>query len=42
MIENTEMIAEIYKIIGYPQTINKTMFQPIGAPHTWNSCLQIL
>lgn len=38
----SDMIIDIYKFIGYPNNINKTILQPIGAPHTWPVCLQLL
>ena len=36
------MIPEIYKALGYPNTISKTYFQPVGAPHTWGQCLAMM
>lgn len=37
-----DMIIDLYKMIGYPGNINKTIFQPVGAPHTWPVCLQMM
>ena len=37
-----EMIPDIFKGVGYPNTISKTYFQPVGAPHTWGQCLAIM
>lgn len=36
------MIPEIFKALGYPNTISKTYFQPVGAPHTWGQCLAMM
>lgn len=37
-----DMIIEIYKMLGYQANINKTFFQPVGAPHTWTHCLVMM
>ena len=37
-----DTIQQLMKFWGYPHTINKTVFNPVGAPHTWNTCLQIM
>lgn len=37
-----DMIVELFRMIGYTNNISKTIFQPIGAPHTWPSCLQMV
>ena len=29
-------------MLNYPGYLNKTIFMPIGAPHTWHHCLAIL
>jgi SMC interacting uncharacterized protein involved in chromosome segregation len=39
---NADLIMDILKAFGYPHNYNKTIFQPIGAPHTWGHCLSIL
>ena len=30
------------KVFNYTGNLNKNIFQPIGAPHTWVHCLSIL
>ena len=37
-----ELIMQILTFWGYPYHYNKTVFQPIGAQHTWHSCLQMM
>lgn len=37
-----DMLPEVFKIIGFYSPINKNLFNPVGAPHTWNSCLLIM
>jgi len=37
-----DMLIDLFKMLGYPSTINKTYFQPVGAPHTWGQCLQMM
>lgn len=39
---STELLLDTLKFFGYKATYNKSTFQPIGAPHTWNQCLSIL
>jgi hypothetical protein len=36
-----DLLLESLKFFGY-KTVSKSLFQPIGAPHTWSGCLQIL
>ncbi len=36
------MLIDVFKTLGYTQGINKTVFQPVGAPHTWGVCLQMM
>lgn len=36
------MLPELFKSLGYPFVINKTYFQPVGAPHTWPQCLAMM
>ncbi len=35
-------IIDIFRFMGYPHTINKNIFNPVGAPHTWTACLQLM
>ena len=37
-----DMMIDVFKTLGYTQSINKTVFQPVGAPHTWGVCLQMM
>lgn len=37
-----EMLPDMFKQFGYPIQINKTLFMPIGAPHTWSHCLMMM
>jgi SMC interacting uncharacterized protein involved in chromosome segregation len=37
-----DMIIDLFRMLGYPSNINKTYFQPVGAPHTWGQCLQMM
>ena len=39
---NAEGVMELLKFFGYPHNYSKSIFQPIGAPHTWGQCLMIL
>jgi len=39
---NSETMVDIVKMMGYTGNLNKNIFQPIGAPHTWSYCLSIL
>ena len=39
---DVDLIFEMYRLMGYPGNLHKTIFQPVGAPHTWNHCLQML
>lgn len=41
-VVDTENIPAILNFWGYPHFYNKNIFQPIGAPHTWPSCLQMM
>jgi SMC interacting uncharacterized protein involved in chromosome segregation len=36
------MLPDTFKNLGYPYVINKTYFQPVGAPHTWPQCLNMM
>lgn len=35
-------IPALLQFWGYPHNYNKSVFQPIGAPHTWPNCLQMM
>lgn len=37
-----EMVILALNMFGYKGNCSKAIFQPIGAWHTWNSCLAIL
>lgn len=37
-----EMVILALNMFGYKGNCSKAIFQPIGAWHTWNSCLMIL
>jgi hypothetical protein len=37
-----DVVIDALRIFGYKGNYNKTIFQPIGAPHTWSHCLAIL
>jgi SMC interacting uncharacterized protein involved in chromosome segregation len=37
-----DMLIDLFRVLGYPYTINKTVFLPVGAPHTWSQCLQMM
>ncbi len=39
---NVDIVLDILKVFNYPGNLNKNIFQPIGAPHTWYNCLGIL
>lgn len=39
---NPEIVTGILNFYRYPGQMNKNIFQPIGAPHTWLHCLNIL
>ena len=39
---SVDFLIESLKFFGYPKPVSKSLFQPIGAPHTWPACLQIL
>ena len=36
------MIVEVLRTMGYTANISKNIFNPIGAPHTWGNCLQLM
>ena len=37
-----EFLPEMFKTIGYFSPINKNIFMPVGAPHTWPSCITLM
>jgi SMC interacting uncharacterized protein involved in chromosome segregation len=39
---NTELMQDALRVFGYKGNYNRSLFQPIGAPHTWTQCLTIL
>ncbi len=39
---DVESIPQLLTFWGYPHSYNKSVFQPIGAPHTWPNCLQMM
>lgn len=39
---NVDVIIDIFKMLNYTGNLSKNIFQPIGAPHTWVSCLGML
>lgn len=39
---NTELMQDALRIFGFKGNYNRSLFQPIGAPHTWPQCLIIL
>lgn len=41
-ILDPETVINIMKFWGYQVNIHKTVFMPVGAPHTWGACLGML
>ena len=39
---DVESIPDIFKALGCPYNVNKNIFNPVGAKHTWGSCLMII
>ena len=39
---NIELLQDALRIFGFKGNYNRSLFQPIGAPHTWTQCLVIL
>jgi hypothetical protein len=39
---DVESIPQLLTFWGYTQNYNKSVFQPVGAPHTWPVCLQMM
>ena len=39
---STEMVVIALNMFGYKGNCSKSVFQPIGAWHTWSYCLQML
>lgn len=37
-----DSIPQLLNFWGYPHSYNKSVFQSIGAPHTWGTCLQMM
>jgi hypothetical protein len=37
-----ELIPPLLMFWGYPHNYNKSVFQPVGAPHTWPVCMQMM
>lgn len=37
-----ESIPQLLTFWGYGQNYNKTVFQPVGAQHTWPACLSMM
>lgn len=35
-------MLDALRVFGYKGNYNRSLFQPIGAPHTWMQCLTIL
>lgn len=41
-MNNTELMLDALRVFGYKGNYNRSLFQPVGAPHTWTQCLTIL
>jgi hypothetical protein len=41
-VNNEKSILALLRLFNYPGFVGKSIFQPIGAPHTWHHCLSIL
>lgn len=39
---DAETILDIFKLFEYPFPVNKNIFLPVGAPHTWSTCLTMV
>ncbi len=37
-----ELIKDYFRLLGYPYKISNNIFTPVGASHTWGSCLQMM
>lgn len=37
-----EVVQQLLTFWGYPINYNKSVFQTVGAPHTWFTCMQIM
>lgn len=39
---DAEFLPELFKALGYTTPVNKNIFNPVGAPHTWPTCLTLM
>jgi len=39
---DAEFLIELFRSLGYPHPINKNIFMPVGAPHTWPVCIGLM
>lgn len=39
---SVENLPELYRLLKHPGNVNKNIFNPVGAKHTWWQCLSVI